>query len=128
MGQPSRGARTENVSLDPEALPASPLVLRLRKPVAVSFEVGATHRVEVADELEVVLVWVEPPSPPRPRRHGGWTHRMSGQPVRVSAGVLWEIRGLLPGRYTARFFDEAGDVSGETAFVVGMQPTSVRGP
>jgi len=131
MGQPSRGARTENVLLDPRDLPASPLVLRLREPVAVSFEVASPHQVEVADELDVVVAWVEPPSEPRPRWHGRWTHTLGvdGQPVRLSAGApLGDTRELVPGRYTARFFDEAGDVSGETSFVVGMLPTSVRGP
>jgi hypothetical protein len=125
MGQPSRGTRTENVPVDPEALPRSPLVLRLREPVTVSFEVAAPHRVEVADELGVVVVWVSSTDPRASRR----VH-LPPRGQRSTSQEAWrrETRELLPGRYTARFFDEAGELSGETALIVGTLPSSVRGP
>jgi hypothetical protein len=125
-GQPVRGARTENVLIDPEALPAAPLVLRLREPVAVSFEFATQHRVEVADELGVVVVWV-PSQDSRARRRD--VHLPPRGQLRANQEAsLRESRELLPGRYTARFPDEAGEVSGESIFYVGTTPSTVRGP
>jgi hypothetical protein len=105
-GQPSDGARTANLLLEPEKLPPQPWKLVLRDPVSTSFQVELRDVVvvEVADELGIVDTW------PKFDAHGKATC------------------DLVPGRHRARFLDAGKRVRDEQEFVVAKDSGVVRGP
>jgi hypothetical protein len=100
--------QSPNVLLDPAAPPSEPLVLVVREPVKVVFEMppGDGFELAVVDELGVLVVAA-------PYR-------------RTEEGLPAEE--LVPGNYTARLLDEVGAQIGETAFTVVDAPQRVRLP
>jgi hypothetical protein len=100
--------QSPNVLLDPAAPPREPLVLTVREPIGVTFELpaGEGFSVEVTDELGVLVV-----APPYERLD-------EGQPVEE----------LVPGNYRARLLDAERALVGETAFTLADAPQRVRLP
>ncbi len=100
--------QSPNVLLDPAAPPTEPLVLVVREPLNVTFELPADegYTLEVVDEVNILVV-----APPYRRLE-------EGQPVEE----------LVPGTYRARLLDAQRAVVGETAFTLLDTPQRVRLP
>jgi hypothetical protein len=100
--------QSPNVLLDPAAPPTEPLLLVVREPLNVTFELPTDEGfvLEVVDELNVLVV-----APPYRRLE-------EGQPVEE----------LVPGTYRARLLDSQRALIGETAFTLLDTPQRVRLP
>lgn len=100
--------QSANVLLDPAAPPREPLLLIVREPVEVVFQMPAGEGLvlEVLDELGVLVI-----APPYRRAEEGLP-----------------VEELVPGNYTARLLDAARGLIGETAVTVLDAPQRVRLP